>query len=68
MAAHAPQATESHGFFLDHPGLTATIVTIVLAVGFIYAVYAGGTGGHHEGGAHGAASGTPAASAKPAAH
>lgn len=68
MAAHAPESTESQGFIFDHPGITSILATIVLAVGFIYAVYAGGTSGHHEKGAHGAASGAPAASASAAAH
>jgi hypothetical protein len=63
MAAHAPESTESQGFVFDHPGITSILVTIVLAVGFIYAVYAGGTSGDHKPGAHGAASGAPATSA-----
>lgn len=68
MAAHAPESTESQGFVFDHPGITSILATIVLAVGFVYAVYAGGTSGDHKPGAHGAASGAPAASASAAAH
>lgn len=81
MAAHAPESTESQGFVFDHPGITSILATIVLAVGFVYAVYAGGTSGDHKPGAHGvasgahgvasgapgAASGAPAASASAAA-
>ncbi len=57
MAAHAPESTESQGFVFDHPGITSILATIVLAVGFVYAVYAGGTSGDHKPGAHGVASG-----------
>lgn len=48
-------ATESN-VFLDHPGIVATLFAIVVAAGFIGAIYANVTGHHeeHKGAEHGA--------------
>jgi hypothetical protein len=46
-------ATESN-FFLDHPGVVATLFAIVVAAGFIGAIYTNVTGHHEEHGAAGA--------------
>ena len=53
-------------FYLQYPGATATIITLVIAGTFIYAVVASGTSGHHGPAAHGSSSAAQGASAAPA--
>ncbi len=60
----AAQRTESN-FFYDHPALVATIVTIGIIGAFLGAVISS-AGGHHEGGEHGAQSGSAHPGAAPA--
>jgi hypothetical protein len=53
-------------FYLQYPAATATIITLVIAGSFIYAVVVGGTSGHHGPAAHGSGSAAHGASAAPA--
>ncbi len=68
--AHPAADYSDKSFPLQHPALSATVITLVIAGVFLYLVIS--AGGHPPSGAHGAAAGSGSAakvatSAKPAA-
>lgn len=57
-----PRSSADEGLISRNPGIVSAIFAVVVAAGFLFALYSSATG-HHGGGGHG-----PAPHGSPAAH